>query len=141
MDYTKKRPLWQWIALYLVIGALVYGVVYYFFLSNRNQPDGQTTPTDQTTPNLSQATLSISASGFVPNSATITAGGTITWSNDSTVTSNVSSAPHPAHTDYPPLNLGDVAPGASVSLMFPNPGTYYFHNHLNPSQFGSIIVQ
>lgn len=25
-----KRPLWQWILLYLVIGAIVYGFIYYF---------------------------------------------------------------------------------------------------------------
>src|SRR5258706_7110801 len=26
----SKRPLWQWILLYVVIGALVYGLIYYF---------------------------------------------------------------------------------------------------------------
>lgn len=30
-----KRPLWQWIVLYLIIGALVYGLVYYFVLSKK----------------------------------------------------------------------------------------------------------
>jgi hypothetical protein len=25
-----KRPLWQWILLYVVIGGVVYGLVYYF---------------------------------------------------------------------------------------------------------------
>ncbi len=28
-----KRPLWQWILLYLVIGGLIYGLVYFFILS------------------------------------------------------------------------------------------------------------
>jgi len=28
-----KRPLWQWILLYVVIGAIVYGLVYYFFFA------------------------------------------------------------------------------------------------------------
>lgn len=26
-----KRPLWQWIVLYVIIGAIVYGLIYYFF--------------------------------------------------------------------------------------------------------------
>jgi flagellar basal body-associated protein FliL len=26
-----KRPLWQWIALYVVVGAIVYGIIYYLF--------------------------------------------------------------------------------------------------------------
>jgi hypothetical protein len=27
-----KRPLWQWILLYLIVGGLLYGLVYYAFL-------------------------------------------------------------------------------------------------------------
>lgn len=30
-----KRPLWQWILLYVVIGALVYGLIYYFVFANK----------------------------------------------------------------------------------------------------------
>jgi len=38
MDYdTKsgygKRPLWQWIAIYVVVGGLLYGLVYYFYFA------------------------------------------------------------------------------------------------------------
>lgn len=46
--YTKgygKRPLWQWIVLYLVIGGILYAAVYYFVLA----PKGSTTG-EQTTP-------------------------------------------------------------------------------------------
>lgn len=25
-----KRPLWQWILIYLVVGGIVYGVIYFF---------------------------------------------------------------------------------------------------------------
>lgn len=28
-----KRPLWQWIVIYLVIGAIAYGLIYYFFFA------------------------------------------------------------------------------------------------------------
>jgi len=27
-----KRPMWQWVALYLVIGAVVYAIVWYLFI-------------------------------------------------------------------------------------------------------------
>lgn len=30
-----KRPLWQWILIYVVVGGLIYGAVYYFYLSKR----------------------------------------------------------------------------------------------------------
>lgn len=31
-----KRPLWMWIAIYLIIGAIIYGIIYYFFLATGN---------------------------------------------------------------------------------------------------------
>lgn len=30
-----KRPLWQWIALYVVVGIVVYGLIYYFVLAKK----------------------------------------------------------------------------------------------------------
>ena len=30
-----KRPLWQWIILYVIIGAIVYGLIYYFVLAKK----------------------------------------------------------------------------------------------------------
>ena len=30
-----KRPLWQWLVLYVIIGAVVYGLVYYFLLAKK----------------------------------------------------------------------------------------------------------
>lgn len=30
-----KRPLWQWVLLYAVIGAIIYGLVYYFVLAKQ----------------------------------------------------------------------------------------------------------
>jgi hypothetical protein len=29
-DHYGKRPLWQWVLLYLIIGVVIYGAVYYF---------------------------------------------------------------------------------------------------------------
>ncbi len=31
----KKKPLWQWILLYVIIGAVVYGAIYYLFLGRK----------------------------------------------------------------------------------------------------------
>ena len=31
-----KRPLWQWIVLYVVIGVIVYGAIYYFMTMANN---------------------------------------------------------------------------------------------------------
>lgn len=61
-----KMPLWQWVVIYLVIGGLIYGAVYYFFLAkkggyNYNQSAGQyqTQPTTAAvSPTTSQAMMS-----------------------------------------------------------------------------------
>lgn len=31
----SKRPLWQWIALYVVIGGAIYAAIYYFYFAKR----------------------------------------------------------------------------------------------------------
>lgn len=28
-----RRPWWQWLLIYVVVGAVVYGAIYYFFMS------------------------------------------------------------------------------------------------------------
>jgi flagellar basal body-associated protein FliL len=30
-----KRPVWQWIVIYVVIAAVVYGLVYYLFIRHK----------------------------------------------------------------------------------------------------------
>mgnify|MGYP001572747719 CR=1 FL=1 len=34
MAYTK-RPLWQWIILYIIVGAIVYAAIYYFVVARK----------------------------------------------------------------------------------------------------------
>jgi plastocyanin len=87
-------------------------------------------------------TFTLSSSGVDPKSITIKAGETVTWVNNTGETVQINSAPHPVHTDYPPLNtVGQIPDGGKKSLSFPTPGTYKWHNHLNPSVNGSITVQ
>lgn len=46
-----KRPLWQWIVIYIIIGGIIYGLIYYFVLAkngrynNSNNSNIYTTPT------------------------------------------------------------------------------------------------
>ncbi len=41
-----KRPLWQWILLYVIIGVIAYGAVYYFYFykSGSGNSNQNTTP-------------------------------------------------------------------------------------------------
>lgn len=44
-----KRPLWQWVLIYLVIGGLVYYLAYYFFFRGNSSLYGGSS-TNQTQP-------------------------------------------------------------------------------------------
>ena len=49
-----KRPLWQWILLYVVIGAIIYGLIYFFVFAKKvgyNTGQYQQPTTTQTAPN------------------------------------------------------------------------------------------
>lgn len=46
-----KRPLWQWVIIYLIIGGVIYGVVYYFVFAKKGGYNSNQTPTQQNRPN------------------------------------------------------------------------------------------
>lgn len=87
-----------------------------------------------------EKTIAVSSSGFEPKEVTVDVGTKVVWENDSSGIANVSSVLHPTHQVYPPLNLGDFQSGTSVSLVFDKPGTYRYHDHLQPSRTGTVIV-
>ncbi|MCL5438527.1 MAG: cupredoxin domain-containing protein [Patescibacteria group bacterium] len=98
----------------------------------------QSLPTDAP---KNQTTITVSQSGFGPNTITVKIGTVVTWINKSGSPVTVNSNNHPTHLLYSPLNLGEFNDGSSVQLTFDKPGTYGYHNHLNPSQTGTVIVK
>src|SRR3989338_4612128 len=104
-----------------------------------SEPTSQATASSQTT--QEQNTITLDSSGFSPKSLTIKAGDKVTWVNKSGADASINSSPHPTHTDYPPLNLDAFSDGRSLSLTFEKSGAYGYHNHLKPSQLGTIVVE
>lgn len=88
----------------------------------------------------SDVVITYSDDGFSPKSPMITKGGTVTVRNTSSQTLEFSSGPHPTHTDEAELNLKPLAPGESTSFTVTRIGTFSFHNHLNESQNGELMV-
>ena len=35
-----KRPVWQWVVIYLVVAVLVYGLIYYFVMRDTGDSTG-----------------------------------------------------------------------------------------------------
>lgn len=79
--------------------------------------------------------------GFAAAEVTVKAGEKVEFKNEGKSVVEVNSDPHPTHTSFPVLNIGRVAAGQTKSAVFDKAGTYKYHNHLNASQRGTIIVQ
>ena len=93
-------------------------------------------------PVSAEATMVLmTASGFSPAKATATAGSTVTFTNNDTESHQVSSNPHPVHTSFPPLNGPVLQPGESFTVTFSKAGTHQYHDHLNPADTGTIVVE
>ncbi len=91
---------------------------------------------------MAQNTVTISANGFSPQTITIKAGDTVTWVNSDQALHQVNSDPHPTHTAYPPLNtVAQIPAGQQKSLTFPTAGKYGYHDHLDPSLRGTVVVE
>lgn len=95
-------------------------------------------------------------SGYMPNTITVKKGETVTWKNESGNQMWTASAAHPTHVGYSGTDIANcgtpaglnqfdsckgVAPGKSWSFKFDNIGTWGYHNHLNPSHFGTVVVK
>lgn len=78
--------------------------------------------------------------GFTPTDPMIKRGGTVTVRNTSSHDVQFSSDPHPAHTGEGELNLKELAPGEAASFTVTRVGNFGFHNHLNPSESGTLMV-
>ncbi|EKD90683.1 MAG: plastocyanin/azurin family copper binding protein [uncultured bacterium] len=110
-------------------------------LTPQSMTQDEQAPSTDSSQTASEAAVKITSSGFEPQTITIKAGETLTWTNSDTADHTVNSAVHPTHQVYPPLNVGNIPQGGSKSLMFPDKGTYKYHDHLNPTLFGTVAVE
>ena len=87
-------------------------------------------------------TIAYGNSGFNPSTATIKTGDTVVFKNESSSPMWPASAPHPSHTDYPAFDAKQgIAPGQRWAFTFTKVGSWKFHDHLNPDNWGAVIVR
>ncbi len=142
---------------YILIGGLVIiillGAVAFVLSSQKNNPapitseqQSQTQESQESSPTPTPGReetveVSLTSSGFSPKEITIAKGTKVVWVNNSGKTATVNSGPHPVHTSYQPLNLGNFNDGQNLEVTFNETGTFKYHNHLNASQTGSVTVE
>ncbi len=86
--------------------------------------------------------VDITASGFSPTSITIKKGDYIWFVNKDSASHWPASNPHPTHTDLPGFDaLHALKTGEKYSYQFVKVGTWGYHDHLNPSVGGQVVVQ
>lgn len=95
---------------------------------------GGSTPTAPSGPPTVTNTITITSQGANPRNIQITAGTRVTFINQDTRAHNMTSDPHPEHTQCPELNqVGLLAPGQSrESGNLNTVRTCGFHDHDNP---------
>ena len=105
------------------------------------------TPTPPSGPNPTTATITIGSDGRVtPSTVTIAPGGRVTMVNNHSRSHDMSSDPHPEHTQCPEMNqIGFLSSGQTrTSGNFNTVRTCGFHDHNEPDNAGlkgTIVIQ
>ena len=132
------------VTIIIILVVIVAGVIVY---SNNlvGTPTYNQTPSNSMVPIDATATssvVSLTNSGFSPSTITISNGDSVTFVNNSSNMMWVASNPHPTHTDLPGFDeKQSIAQGQSWTYTFSVAGTHGYHNHINPSNKGVVIVQ
>lgn len=98
-----------------------------------------------TNPTGSGIMVTITSSGFDPQTARIQVGDAITWYNNDVVNHYVAPDDHPDHLQYSGVwdddGTGNIVAGGGYMATFTEAGTYEYHDHLNPTLTGTVIVE
>lgn len=86
------------------------------------------------TPQAEGASVTIRDFEFDPQTVTISAGGTVTWTNEGP-------SVHTVTADDDSFESGNLAGGGTFSQTFDEPGTYAYHCTPHPFMTAQVIVE
>jgi plastocyanin len=113
-------------------------------------------PVTQVTQVSGQNVITYTDSGYSPSVLYVKVGDIVTFKNESSKSMWPASADHPSHRVYSGTSLSEhcpdpagnafdactgFLPGSSWSFKFNKAGTWKYHDHLNPSATGTIVVE
>lgn len=131
----------------LITLVVIIAVVFAGFILYKNQANKVTNNTANQNAQIVKPTMApevsvtLTKNGFEPKELKIKAKTRVVWINNSGNSASVNSDNHPTHLLYPFLNLGEFSNSSSIQAFVGQPGTYTYHNHLNPDQKGTIVAQ
>lgn len=153
-----------------IIAVIVIAVIavggYFLFSGQPNQQETQSPPTEHSTASQPEQAPSqqpaqmpaerivrYTRDGYMPSILAITKRETVVFVNENGQSMWTASAVHPTHSLYSGTNLGkhcpDISgtafdqcgPGNEFRFTFTKSGTWKYHNHLNASHTGTIIIE
>lgn len=149
MQSKGNNVLWVVLVIAIVLG------IYFFTKSDNNKKIksdeiaknflAEETPMQELGPQIIYSDV-----GYSPQTLTIKKGETVIFSNQSSQATWPASAMHPTHRDYPTTGgcLGStfdacrgLQPNETWTFTFDFSGDWKYHDHLHPSNYGTIIVE
>lgn len=142
----------------IVVVIIVIAGGWYLLKGTPASAPASTTETQTPAPSgpaTSGVTVTYTDEGFSPASVTVSLGTTVTFINQSSGDMWVASAMHPTHSVYSGTSLSQhcpsttndafdecraEAPGSLYSFTFAKEGTWKYHDHLDATKFGSVVV-
>jgi plastocyanin len=118
--------------------AILFGAIAVIVgCGSNSSPAMSPTPTPTTTSgsvSIPVGARTAGSAGYTPNPVTITAGSTVTWTNNDTIA-------HTSTSDTGVFDSGNIAPGERYSFTFNTRGTFPYHCTLHPGMVASVVVQ
>lgn len=141
--------------IWIVIIVVVVSGIWYMLKNKGQEKQSQTSQspapsTQQPTQKIQENIVTYTNSGYEPSILTVKDGTSVTFKNNSTHSMWTASNDHPTHRLYPESGgcIGSkfdackgIMPGESWTFKFDIAGTWKYHNHLEPGDTGTIVVQ
>jgi plastocyanin len=155
----------------IIIGIIILLILiggYFLFFKSAPQPapsvsqpsnqqqSSQSSPIQTPAEEEEEYVVIYNDAGYSPKTLTIKKGETVTFKNQSSRSMWPASAMHPSHRVYSGTSLEEhcpdlsgtafdackgYLPGESWSFKFDKVGTWKYHDHLTPSDTGTIVVE
>jgi|SRR5579862_5931730 len=123
----------------LIIAVVIVGAVWAHSSNNNNSPPQSNSGASSSNPGNqpSSGTINIRDMMFTPSQITVAKGGSVTWTNNDTIS-------HAVVDDLSNVggpDSGSIPPGGTYSFTFNKTGSFQYHDPGHTSMRGTIVVK